>query len=83
MHCKRKGPEDKKHCRKSLVCSSDEPCEKNSASCFDTTMRSNDRAEICELVGIYIQSQLAHIIGKIDYGLYRDTGLILSQRGNS
>ena len=38
---------------------------------------SYDGAEICELVGIYIQSKLAKLIDKKNLGLYRDDGLIL------
>ena len=40
-------------------------------------MGSYDGAEICELVGIYIQSKLANLIDKKNLGLYRDDGLIL------
>ena len=40
-------------------------------------MGSFDGAEICELIGIYIQSILAKIISKSDMGLYRDDGLIV------
>ena len=32
-------------------------------------------AEICKLVGIYIQSKLCKLINKKDFGLYRDDGL--------
>ena len=35
-------------------------------------MGSYDGAEICELVGIYRQSQLADNINKTDYEIYRD-----------
>ena len=34
-----------------------------------------DGAEICELVGTYIQSKLTKIMNKEDVGLYRDDGL--------
>ena len=34
-----------------------------------------DGAEICELVGIYIQSKLCKLMNKKDFGLYRDDGL--------
>ena len=40
-------------------------------------MGSYDGAEICKLVGIYIQSKLAKLIDKKNLGLYRDDGLIL------
>ena len=63
-------------------------------------MDGYDRAEICklvriyiqsqlvgiyiqsQLVGIYIQSQLEDNIGKSDYGLYRDDGVIPLSRSN-
>ena len=34
-----------------------------------------DGAEICKLVGIYIQSKLCKLMNKKDFGLYRDDGL--------
>ena len=40
-------------------------------------MGSYDGAEICELVGIYIQPKLANIIDKKNLGLYLGDGLIL------
>ena len=39
-------------------------------------------AENCELVGIYILSQLADIIDEWDYGLLQDDGLIILQNAN-
>ena len=40
-------------------------------------MGSFDGAEICELVGLYIQSKLGKILPKSNFGLYRDDGLPL------
>ena len=45
---------------------------------FDVTMGSYDGAETCELVGLYILSQLKHI--DINVGLYRDDGLAISNK---
>ena len=42
---------------------------------FDIPMGCYDGAEICELVGIYIQNKLCKLINKKDFGLYRDDGL--------
>ena len=42
---------------------------------FDISMGSYDGAEICELVGIFIQSKLCNLINKKDFGLYRDDRL--------
>ena len=39
-------------------------------------------AENCELVGIYILSQLADIIDEWDYGFLQDDGLIILQNAN-
>ena len=66
------------HCRKSLLIFGSETWKKKSTeSCFDVTMGSFDGAEICELVGLYIQSNLKNILPKTNFGLYRDDGLIL------
>ena len=40
---------------------------------FDVTMGSFDGAETCELIGLYLLSQLQHL--DINIGLYRDDGL--------
>ena len=42
---------------------------------FDIPMGCYDGAEICELVGIYIQNKLCKLMNKKDFGLYRDDGL--------
>ena len=51
-------------------------------SCFDVTMCSFDGAEICELVGLYIQSKLEKILPKSNFRLYRDDGLALLRNLN-
>ena len=62
-----------KHCRKSLLYHEDDVWKKKkSESCFDVTMGSNDGAEICELTGIYILSQLSKLLPQEDIGLNRD-----------
>ena len=43
------------------------------SSDFDVTMGSFDGAEVCELVGLYLLSQLQHL--DMNVGLYRDDGL--------
>ena len=45
---------------------------------FDITMGGYHGAEICELVGIFLLSQLADIIPAPYIGLYRDDGLAVS-----
>ena len=34
-----------------------------------------DGAEICKLVGVYIQNKLCKLMNKKEFGLYRDDGL--------
>ena len=70
-----------KHCRKSLLFEKDATwVKKGTAGKFDVTMGSYDRAEVCELVGIYILSTLAKRIDKKSTGLYRDDGLIILRK---
>ena len=64
------------HSRKSLLFNKDKPWIKREGnSLFDVTMGSYDRAEVCELVGIYVLNILANKYDKKNIGLYRDDGL--------
>ena len=80
-------PKDKEvifHCRKSLLFHNNEPwMKKNGNKDFDVAMGSNDGAEVCELVGIYLLSLIAQKYKMDDTDLYRDDGLavIRSNRG--
>lgn len=47
----------------------------NSNTLFDVTMGSYDGAEVCELVGLFILTNLGKKFGKDNSGLYRDDGL--------
>ena len=70
-----------KHCRKSLLFEKDATWVKKGTACkFDVTMGSYDRAQVCELVRIYILSTLAKRIDKKSTGLYRDDGLIILRK---
>ena len=72
------------HCRKSLLFNNGEPWfKKNGNNDFDVAMGSNDGAEICELVGIYLLHLISQKYPMNDTGLYRDDGLavIRSTRG--
>jgi hypothetical protein len=60
--------------RKSVLFSRGSAWIKKGDESFDVTMGSWDGAEICELVGLYILSLLAHL--DCNGGLYRDDGLI-------
>ena len=45
-------------------------------------MDSYDGAELCELIGIYIQCLLENTLEKDLMGLYQDDGLIIEQLTN-
>ena len=59
--------------KKSLLYNSNNPWCKKINSDFDVTMGSFDGAETCELIGLYMLSELKHL--NIYVGLYRDDGL--------
>jgi hypothetical protein len=70
------------HAKKSILIHNNKPWIKKDSPTnpFDVTMGSFDGAETCELVGIYLLSQLpAEMRGNI--GLYRDDGLAISMEG--
>ena len=47
---------------------------------FDVTEGSFDGAEVCELVGLFMLTQLNDLITNGSVGLYRDNGLAAVQR---
>ena len=55
---------------------------KSTESCFDVIMGSFDGAEICELVGLYIQTNLENILPTTNIELCQDDGLILLRNPN-
>ena len=74
---------EKNDLRKSLLFSDNKTWKKESTdSCFDVTMGSFDGAEICELVGLYIQSKIEKILQKSNFRSYRNDGLILLRNFN-
>ena len=48
---------------------------KKDGTLFDVTMGSNDGAEVCDLVGLYLLAGLKRKFENLDLGLYRDDGL--------
>ena len=56
--------------------------KKDTDTTFDVTMGSYDGADLCELIGIYIQSLLTNILSKDNMGLYRDDGLFILHKRN-
>ena len=67
-------------CRKSILVYSGEIWEKTQNKNFDVTQGSYDGAEICELVGLFLLSQLAQL--NINVGIYRDDGLCVVRLTN-
>ena len=65
--------------KNSLLYSENQPWKKKDVkSFFDVTMGSYDGAENCDLVGLYILSQLPDL--NLKSGLYRDDGLAVSSK---
>ena len=62
------------HAKKSSLYNEGQPWSKRGTN-FDVTMGSFDGAETCELVGLYLLSQLQDL--GINVGLYRDDGLAI------
>ena len=63
------------HSRKTLLFWQDSTwVKKEGDEDFDIPMGCYDGAEICELVGIYIQNELCKLMNKKHFGLYRDDG---------
>ena len=66
------------HCRKSWLYHNEEPWIKNHGNQeFDITMGSNDGAEVCEIVGLYLLHLTNNVFKDDEIGLYRDDGLAL------
>ena len=64
------------HSRKALLYSNKQPwIKRHGDPNFDVTMGSFDGAELSELTGLFLLSELHAIIPKEDIGLYRDDGL--------
>ena len=64
------------HARRTLLFSGEVPwTKKSNANDFDVPMGSYDGAEVGELVGTFLLSEIVDVIDKKDVGLYRDDGL--------
>ena len=66
-----------RHTKKTTLYKDGQPWEKITSK-FDVTMGSYDGAEICELVGLYLLSQMQDLNRNI--GLYRDDGLAIKTK---
>ena len=69
-----------RHARRSLLFNKNVPWVKKEDENFDVTMGAYDGAEVCELIGIYIQALLSEKFEKEDFGLYRDDGLAIFRK---
>ena len=65
-------------CRNAILFYNEQPWVKKGNKQFDVTMGSWDGAEICELVGLYLLSQVHKLDTRVTIGLYRDDGLCTS-----
>ena len=68
------------HARKSLLFDQRNTWIKRGNPHFDVTMGSYDGAEICELVGLYLLSEIKVKFADISFGLYRDDGLGITRK---
>ena len=72
------------HTRKSLLYCKDTPWIKKKEGNweFDVSMVSNDGAETCELVGLFLLYSIVEKLNKNNIGLYRDDGLASFKNNN-
>ncbi len=64
--------------KRTMLYNNETPWTKRLNPDLDVTMGSYDGAETCELIGLYILSQLNHL--DINVGLYRDDGLAVCRK---
>ena len=64
--------------RKAMLYMNGEIWSKKGGGIFDVGMGSYDGAEICEIVGLFLLSELSHL--GLNIGLYRDDGLAVSNK---
>lgn len=72
-----------KHCRKNILIDEKRQVwiKKSTNGEFDVTQGSLDSCQICELVGIYLLSEIAKFVDPKGNGLYRDDGLLMLRMG--
>ena len=51
------------------------PNGQKKSGCFDVTMGASDGVEVCNLVGLFLQSSLRDLFPELNIGLYCDDGL--------
>ena len=62
--------------RKSFLIEDGQPWVKKEDPDFDVTQGSFDSCQVCELVGIYLLSEISKFVPKEHHGVYRDDGLL-------
>ena len=71
------------HTRKSLLYCKDTPWIKKEGNReFDVKVGSNDKAETCKLVGLFLLYSTGEKLNKNNIGLYRDDGLTCFKNNN-
>ena len=68
--------------KNSLLFKDGTPWAKKGDSFFDIGQGSYDGAESCELVGLFILTELTKIDERLNVGIYRDDGLASSPASN-
>ena len=56
--------------------------KKSNINNFDIAMGSFQGAEVCDLIGLYILSEISPITGPLNIGLYRDDGLAVIKQSS-
>ena len=73
-----------RHARKAFLFSEDKKGElkawRKQSGEFDVTMGAPDGAEVCELVGLLLLSEMKRDFPRLNFGLYRDDGLAVHTR---
>ena len=69
--------------RSFLICDGEPWTKKDSNGNFDITQGSFDSCQCCELVGLYMLSEVSKIVPPEFHGIYRDDGLICIEGNKS
>ena len=70
------------HARKSLCFSNSLAWMRSPGNTFNVTMGAFDRAEVCKVLGIFLQHKLSNLYAMKNFGLYRDGGLSVHKNTN-
>ena len=82
VHIKKEDFNIVQHARKSLLYNKEIPWQKKNTNLFEVAMGAYDGAEVCEIVGLFLLSDLGNKFDKNSFGLYRDDGVALFKNIN-